>query len=555
LKDEELITIMKRAETDEIWKSYFFYQIANIEKPELWLKTLKEKGFFEPRHNPKPQLDEKGGYKIPYWTVLGYLSNLSERNKTLKDDDVTNKIKETIDSVISYKDSDGNRVKNIRTDWVMIKLIFNLPVSKISDAHLEFLKIVLESSDDGSFFAGELVEKVFPTLIDNKEKTLLLKLTDIILGYKRDEKSYFSKLVSVIGDYWLSELMGKNKDNLFAVCGMELYPIVMAKMRSILSEKEKDEFGSLITIEDSSQNLAENYYAQLVSVLRDLLIFGKPKLIRPIINNLMAETQPIFNRLAIFVISYYYEDLNEIFWAFKSNPIESIELKHELFELFKNNCKSFTKNQIGTIIDWIENENVARYDTFYKDKTEREKSIAYHRKEWLLAIQSSGDERVAKLFDKYDKMYPVKVDHPGYLVWTSSVKISSIGETEKFDDFLSKPNGIIAQYITTRVTGTKLSESMSPENLGWLVQKNPAKFSVDLDPFLSVPRDFQRAILGGLRTAWRSGKDFDWSDLLNFGLKIITDDAFWAEPYESSCFCQVLFTCCRKYFDSISKER
>lgn len=507
-------------------------KLAEIEEPARWLDVLRDKGYFEPTNNPPPQKDELGRYIVPYWNILGYLGNVSEKNKLCEKSNVTKSLVEIIDNIISHMVPDGSRIENFRTDWVIVKLIFNLPVDRISDDHIEFVRTALGTRWDKTLIAGELVKKVFPHLLQIGSKELLLKLLDVVLDYRKDETSYFSQYVSVLGDSWLESLLSEHKEEIIEVCGLDLQPILLAKIRSVIDADQKQRTLWIATIEDSPQNLSkDSYETQLVFFLRDALAHSGPDKIAAIVTELLSDDHPIFRRLALYLISYYYKELNHIFWDWGENPIRYYMLKHEIFELFKNNCRRFTRGQIGTIVDWIETEIAKSCEGI--EVSQRGMAEAYRKKEWLLSIIDSGDPRVLDLYTRYNKINPAEVEHPGYLVWTSGVQ--TLPEPEPFET-AGKSNEEIAAYIKSLEedkTKKRMWEASLASSFTRTVKENSVKFSTNLSPFLDASREFQHALLDGLYQSWKSGEEFEWEELLNFALAIVESKKFWEETFET----------------------
>jgi hypothetical protein len=189
-KAERIFQIIKN---DEPQRNYFFNKLSSSPNPFPWLKPLKEKGYFDPQNNPPPQevSDSKGFFTIPYWNVLGYLENVAYKIKENPDIEVIETLLEIVNKIITYQDEKGERIENYRTDIVMIKIIFSLPINKITENHIEFIRLALTSKWD-NIIASEIGNTVLPKLLQEKAESLVLNLLDIILSYKNydDKKTY-----------------------------------------------------------------------------------------------------------------------------------------------------------------------------------------------------------------------------------------------------------------------------------------------------------------------------------------------------------------------------
>ena len=310
---EEIIeTLPNLLELDARY-SYFFRNL----KSSLWLKPLKEKGYFAPEKNPEPQeiSDQPGYYRIPHWTVLDYLENIANKNDEHPSNEITDLLLEIIDSIANYRDEHDKRIENYRTDWILIKIIFKLPINKITEKHVEFIRTIFQSKEDTSLIASEIGRTVLPKLISNQAKELVLKLIDVIFEYQKTDKVITDKYTSLIDEYWLNEILKKHIPAIVKLCGIEVVEIVVKKIISITKE-DKSQFSNIWipTIEDHPQtNFPERYECQLVHFVRDMFELSKPDQIKEKINVIIEKEHPIFKRIFIHTINYHYNDLNELF--------------------------------------------------------------------------------------------------------------------------------------------------------------------------------------------------------------------------------------------------
>jgi len=271
-KAERIFQIIKNDESQRI---YFFNKLSSSPNPFPWLKPLKEKGYFDPQHNPPPQKvpDNKGYFTFPYWNVLGYLKNVAYKIKENPDTEVIETLLEIVNKIITYQDEKGERIENYETDMVMIKIIFSLPINKITENHIDFMRLALTSKWDNTLIASEVGNTVLPKLLQEKAENLVLNLLDIILSYKKvEEKSYFDdkktyEYTSIMDEYWLKEALQNHKQKIAELCGIDAARIAIGKIKKIL---EEDNIW-IPTIEDHPQtNFPDRYECQLVHFVRDM---------------------------------------------------------------------------------------------------------------------------------------------------------------------------------------------------------------------------------------------------------------------------------------------
>lgn len=533
--------IFQIIKNDKPQENYLFKKLASSPNPFPWLKPLKEKGYFDPKNNPPPQEvpDKKGYFTIPYWNVLGYLENVAIKNEMNPSDEITNTLLEIIDSIINFRNGDGERIENYRTDWIVIKIIFTPPVEKITERHIEFIKTALKSKWDTTLIAAEIGKTVLPKLINGKAIELVLKLLDVLLSYQKTKREITDEYTSIMDEYWLNEALKEHKPAIAELCGTEAAKIAINKIKSILKEN-KSQFNNIWipTIEDHPQtSFPDRYECQLVHFVRDMFEFSEPKKIREEINNLLKEEHPIFKRIALHVINYQYNDLNVLFWNWEGNPLDESLLKHELYDLLKNNCSSFSKDQIKKVLQWIESKEYYIPEEIKGDEGQVKKILAYRKKEWLSALLDTKDPDVISSYERYDQINPTQLDHPGFYTWTET-KWGYESPIEKVE-LLKKSNEEIAEYLVNfkeERAWRELSVEGLSETFRNCVSDNPEKFTDNIKPFLNVPRIYQHALLWGLNEAWRSNKDFNWKVGFDFISKIVESDDFWDEKYEARTF-------------------
>lgn len=515
----------------EARRSYFFGNLKWLQ----WLRPLEERGYFDPEKNPKPQevSDQPGHYRIPVWDVLKYLEFAANKNSENPSDDVTNLLIEIINSLASYKNNKGQRVDNAYTDWILVKTICALPIERIQTNHIEFIGTALKTKwhAHASLISTEINERVLPKLLTNGAKDRVVKLVDIILEKKEVDGVTFEKYQSVMDEYWLNETLQKHRSEIAKLCGVEAAEIAVDKIRAIIRDDEsRFNAATIPTVEDSSQShFATDYEYQVVRFARDMYELSDPERIRAKIAALTKEEHPIFKRLAIHIINYHYDSLKRLFWRWGGNPLEERFLMHELYELLKGRCSSFSGRQIERVIEWIETKDYYVPEEI-KDDVDRKRIEAMQKKEWLLALLETKDERIVSCYKKYHETNPTEIAHPGFPYWLEVG--SGLTRTIEPDVFRDKTNSEIAEHLTSyESTGrlTYLSRIDLASAFEGFVSSNPERFSNDLKPFRKIDYMYQCALLRGFEEAWRKKGMFSWEPLLDFIHGIIKSEKFWRE--------------------------
>jgi len=533
IRAEKIFQIIKN---DKPQENYFFKTLTSCNNPFPWLKPLKEKGYFNPGNNPSPQeVPDKKGFTIPRWNVLGYLENVGKQNTKAPNGVVTKILLDILHSIVNYRNEASERIDNNWTDWFIIKIIFTLPIKDIAKKHIKFIGTALKSKWDTTLVAADIGKIALPKLVNDNAKETVLELLDVILAYQNDNREKTEKYISVMDDIGLNEALKKHKPVIAKLCDIEAAKIAINKIKSIVKE-DKSQFNIIWipTIEDHPQiSFPDRYECQLVQFVRDMFVHSEPVKIKEDINTLLKEEHSIFKRIALYIINYHYKELNELFWNWEVNPFDEGFLKHELYELLKNNCTNFSKKQIKNILRWIESKKYYIRDEIKGDKKNIELVTAYKKREWLSALIETKDPDAITSYEKYEKINPVEIDHPGFDFWSEGL-VGTISPIEKIE-LLDKSNVEIAKYFFNYKEERgwkKPSKEGLLDTFRKCVSENPNKFADDMKPFLSVQRSFQYTLLLGLTEAWRANKDFVWDNIFNFIRKIINSVEFWNIKYD-----------------------
>jgi len=531
-----IIKILQMIKNDKSSEDYFFKKLAVVSNPLEWLVPLRDAEYFAPKNNPKPQEvpNKKGYYTVPYWNILDALENMAVINEENPSDEVSKMLLDIVDGIITYCEN-GERIANYRTDWKMLETISHFPIEYISTQHIQFIKDAIHPSIGTSLFDHGIGKLFIPKLIRERARELIIGLLGVILHYRKSDREYIREYVSVMDPYYLKEALGKNKKGISEICAVEAANVAITKMQEILKE-DKSQFNYvwIPAIEDHEQTrFPDRYECQLVHFVRDMLEAADPKEIAPIVKDMLSEEHDIFKRLAYHLINHHYDVLSNLLWSIHYNPLNSLTI-HELYELFKAQCKSFNETQIETILNWIETQDFDFPDDVSGIPEKEEYIKAYYKKEWLLALLDTGNEEVKRRYEAYNSINDAKIEHPGFHYWSSRAgwvqDVTPIDE----DEFKKKTNDEIAAYINSYKEKDEISwKDFTRVNLASSVRKlvsnDPVRFSTDLTPFFFVPRKYQHEFLRGFEEAWRNNKDFDWNELLPFMKELIEDGSFWSE--------------------------
>lgn len=493
------VEIIQYIKNDPPHRKEFFKTLGKTDEPLPWFLILKERGYFTADKNPSPVSDEKGRFKVSKWEVLDYLLNVSESIDDIEGYEIVGHLTEVVDAIIDYsKDMD---YRNYYTDWILFNIIFNLPKEKINDKYFEFINDALNSKFYSTLIPNDINEIVLPKLIDNDYTELIYKLFEIILDYKENkEKSSWEKFNSLLDSYYLEQSIAKIKAYDSDELKKKILDLVIDKINQIIA-KDSSQFGyiQIPTIEDNPQHsFTDMYQNQLILFLRDILETLDLSIKREKLDYFTKpDTHNVFKRIGIYLININYRELKSYFWNWQGNPLELTRAKHEIYELLKNNCSNFDEEEIELLIDWIESKDYFISDYIKGDEQKIKESIAYRKKEWLLAIKETEDQRVIDLFNEYKSVNSTKISHPGYLTYTES--FSGYKSPLDIDEILKTDNVELIEYINQLLL--EENNSSNVEGLFFTftkaIEKEPEKFINDLEEFLELPMHYQKSLISG----------------------------------------------------------
>jgi hypothetical protein len=434
-----------------------------------------------------------------------------------------------IDCICQYRNEDGQRVENYRTDYTLFKLICSLPEEYLDNRHFEFIQIGLTSKWDGlighSF--NELLERLI--LIGNER--LLLKGIEVLLTHKIVDGT-FEKIHSIFRSYEFQRILTDLKDKLIPILGIDLLNISLQKIIDVI-ELDKSLFNSISipAIEDHSQtSFPDKYDCQLVYLVRDTLENLDSKDIIEILKELLTKEHPIFKRIAIHTIRVRYTEFKDLFWDLKENPLTLSLTKHEVYELLKEHSADFTTGEIDQIIAWVNSKEYYIPEGFENDKDKVERSIAYRKKEWLSSLLPSKSETVNNLINELDQVNDAEVEHPGFDSWHSSLtgNISPLTMDEIFKQSIEETITFYNEFNKQDHDFMGPSVDGLIDMLTLTVRNNPTKYIIDCIPLVESPSQIRYAWIRGLGESWRDEKkEFECTEAFNIALQIIQKKEFW----------------------------
>jgi hypothetical protein len=517
---------------------YFF----NGLKSRKWLIHLEREGYFDGSKNPEPVESEEnpGFFSMPYWAVLTYLEKIGAKNLESPQNQTTEVLARIIDNIYIFKNEQGQRIENYRTDYSIFKIICTLPEQHLNENHFLFISNALQSRWDG--LIGHRFNEFLERLILLGNKDLLKRGIQLLLLHKLHEGT-FDKVHSIFRSYEFQRILSDIKVKIIPLLGLDLLNIVLQKIKEVL-ELDRSAFNNITipAIEDHEQtSFPEKYDCQLVYLLRDNLEKLDTKDIIDTLKILLNEEHPIFNRIAIHTIRIRYVELHEIFWGLGKIPLSIPMTKHEVYELLHQNSKNFSAEEIQQVINWINTKEYYIPEEFKDDNDRVAKSIAYQKKEWLSSLLPNSSEKVNLLLSEINDIYDAEVDHPGFDSWHSSLSGTvspltideltqlSVSETIKYYyNFNKQEHNFMGPSIDGLIDMFTLT-----------VRKNPTKYNVDCNQFLEAPCQLLYSWIRGLGESWRDDKNkFECKEILVAVKKILQQEEFWKSHNGNENYCR-----------------
>ncbi|WP_430402506.1 hypothetical protein [Fluviicola sp.] len=415
--------------------------------------------------------------------------------------------------------------------WFISEVICELPSNLIKDEHLLFIANKTLSTDT-SLVSHSIEKKLIPRLIENNEGEILFKVIDLILfNYKvvpneLDSQNTYSDTIMNFDPYALHGII--NKENIR--CFLELInnERLVLKIMSMIQkgyETNPFEFSSfnIPTIEETDQLWNHTSFSYLlVKFLREVLEEANPS---PefVINNLLKSENDTIKRVGIHAIGWHYNKLNFIFWEQIGNPLNTNELKHEVFVLLQRNAKLISKDQLTTLFNWIDTLDVESWNVHdSKEECEHHRSLV--GKEYLAALTDVKEEFEFIIGSKkaeLDKIYPHEREHPGYNSYHSMTSGYEVPDEESVFEANSENTEKLVHYILANE-----SEWSSREQHGQLDRirkvftKRPELIN-DIQSIRQLNPKYFSEIMYGLERAFEEGGGFEWKavfEIINFGL-------------------------------------
>jgi len=498
---------------------YFFRKLDNIN----WFILLYEHNYFEPdKHPPVKYIEIKEGKKyktIEPWFALDYIENVASKNQVMGNRGIDDVLIQIIDNIVNYGKKD-NRINNPTTLYSLIKILSSIEANNVKVSYLDFIFDQFNTAEwEYSFVQAEISNNLLPGLIKKEAKNALLLIFNRMLDFKVTDESYLDRFINVYNEYWLDEGIQKNIEGLLSVCKKNILLILIHKIESIINIKP-NAFDYISVIKHPSIG---GYDDKMVSYCCECIDKSEVCDIRSIIIDLINSDKRIFKRIAIYAINTHYTKLNDIFWSVKENPLLIPDEGPELYDLLFNNSNLFDEDQLSQVLEWIEQITLDEYEIEQKEK---ERIVAYRKRQWLKALLKSNKENISRIYEDYGKINEKEPVRPFWGISFGPVSYDT-NSPKDLIDFEGSTNEDICKYLKENIDKyDQLAIRSIHEKINDSVIKNPGKYLGNISPFKEIHIQWHVDLISGFIGAWKNKADINWGLLLEFISEIISKENY-----------------------------
>ena len=515
--------------------NYFF---NNLDSP-AWLKPLQDAGWFQPDKQPISQ--EIPDQPVHFWHALGYVEKVANHTKEAPCEKTFSILADIVNTIVDYTNNTEASIASDHTNSQVIKIICTLPIERIESRHITFIGVALRSRVGATLVHAAIGETVLPKLLDKGAKKLTLQLLEDMLYAEVIHRN----IRAIMEEYWLWDALEKHEQAITELCGIEAVQITYAQIRALINEGAYS-FNVISKIDSDLSDYSHRCYAELlVSFTANLLRSIKfDNSIEEIVKDLLQEglaitcndlvekeARAIFGRIAFDAIIHHYKDLKHLFWEWEGNPLEEFYFTPSIYQLIETHCFTFNTREFDQILHWIESY---QYSEDREDDEELLKIEAIKKREWLSALMETGNEKVASAYEKYERINPVKIKHPGLSLYTEISPNATDPVTAQV--LANMSNAQIAELLNDseeEIERSSFIKNDLTKTLVECVEMEPKQFTDNLLPFQDVHNVYQYWILEGFLSAWRGKKAFNWAALLEFIYHILTSKQFKANEHKT----------------------
>ena len=530
-------SLLQDVAEDDALSLLFFRNLKGLK----WFDTLCEKGYFAPQNNPKPVLAQETGYvNIPYWIVTDYLVKTATELSDQEDDKYAHKFVRILVDVTEY--AKKNEYSNYRTWWKFSKILENIPPHIIQEKDLDVIDYWLDDKYQSDLIVEQIGMKWLVSLLNsNEEHAFILSRKILSILYRttiiEDEELRIiqNNALFRFDKYYAQKITNEVATLAGGKLGEDAIFIFEKELKNVLEKLNNDSWSSLW--QPAIENHKQNEYRDepehiLIQAYRDSLdghIKRKLEKTYERIKSMLDSEYQTIHRLAIHSISNNYPVLKNLTDTLLNETYFSYEYQHEMWNFLHENYQNFNTNQKEQILKII--NGISKDDG---DGNPHEGATGYNKACWLDAIKSCGD-RELNLYETNLKISKTeRLDHPDFSSYTS--QLVSIRHKSPFS--IDELGGLSVDDLIVKLKDYNDSDDYSKSGfrglyatLNQLVKREPHKFYLELNKFVSLDLPYVYEIILAYNDLWTEKAGLPWDDvwhkLLQFFETVIEQSNFW----------------------------
>lgn len=486
----------------EAHSRYFFDQLDN----PVWFPHLVKQGVFD---KPPELIKTDRGMIMPYWEATGYLIRMAS----------------------VYSDEIAEIASHIKTENFRIyeqftKAALEMPARAaaiIAWAAIDWLAV------PNQFFlvdhCGELVVHLAAGGEWNAAVALcqaLIETTVSPVPETMKDNPYFKPHSRFKHDIYEVERFTRNRiPSLADTRFEEVIDLLEGQLVKTMSSDQSDPKYSYWrhAVADSSQNIGHGECKDvLMEAIRDLLCDWSGRdatRVVPILRRYIQHGCSIFRRIALYVIQVNKQVYTELAQQLLMSRmlLYDTTIHHEYMHLLHNCFDLLTTDQQNQLVAWIL-EGPGKKEDLSKERHEMRKNF-WIRDRLHMIKQHISPDLISRL-ESLNKQFG-EPEHPDFLMYTTSWwgSVSPLTQTQVEE----MPDDELIEFLKTFASGRGLHDATSEglsDAIKSAVVSNPARFA-QLAPQMideRIKASYVYALLSGLETAWKDGKNFEWEPVI-----------------------------------------
>jgi hypothetical protein len=500
-------------------RPFFFSTLSDsgYEICRSWLVPLSQHNCFSPADHPSLNQGHPPGVAgEAYWGPIGYLHTVTKSAIEMQDTEALVVISEIGVALAQVLISAPTTEYDWRTGYFILQALAvsqkSLLVPAVSSVFLSLARATSNSLLLGIALSGELIK----LLVSRGNRMALMLILKASIDKMCQEQSdsglnevawHFEKtIVPLAGD-------------LVRVCGPKSVSMSTEALRNWQHGQQRFDvtYGWVRSIEESSQNKSTDYsvpmaVVRFVRVACDEL---PPQQRQDIARRLLKSRASILRRLGYYLTNAHYNELMNLFWQGKRNPLLDEDAYHEVYLLFCSHAHEMNGEQAAVFLHWLINGESEWGRQVSSEGPSRASLKKGFREKWLLPMEMCTDARIKALF-KRNWAERERPEHPEWNFY--------VGEVERDNSGIVVPSTIQAfetdVELASFLNATELSSAYGA--LQEAVSNDPeGMIRKGLSDLASVPIGYLQAIFYGFISGMRNDRPFEVAPVLRLGESLL----------------------------------